>query len=420
MRLPLVPSCLLWGALCAGLAGPVAHAAQPDFSGQLRLVTTDVQASASGPLGLAETLSPGLAALPASSTALAAELRGRASVFTMAGTLQQQHTQGNGWRNEAWVNELFAAGDAQSWQFSAGKRVVAWDVGQAWRPNDVVQQEQRRSLVSSTLEGRPLLMAEYFSASTAWSAVCVNPQKPKSQRGAEEPALALRLYQRDGSVDWHGFARWGGHSRGSLGAAVAWVARDELELHASARWLTAADTLAMAASSSTLAPLVTANPWQPAQARHTAQVLVGGSWTTAEQLSLLAEAWWDGTALSNAQWSQWGTHNRTLAAMAGSGPPASAVAGNLAWQGSAFSAAGNLRRSNLYARLSWTWEQWQPALDVLVTPADRGRIVTASLVWQGDRAKLEAGWRHYGGPAGAVLAQLPTRRQATLVGTWPF
>ena len=409
-----------WFAACVGLAGMAAHAAAPDISGQVRLVATDVQASLRGPLAQAEALSPGLAALPASSVALASELRGSAGVFTLAGTLQRQHTQGSGWRDESWVNELYAAGGAQAWQFSAGKRVAAWDVGQAWRPNDVVQQEQRRSLVSSTLEGRPLLMAEYFSASTAWSAVWANPQKPRRQRGAEEPALALRLYQRDGGVDWHGFARWGGHTRGSLGAAVAWVARDELELHASARWLTAADTLAMAGSVSNAQPLVTSNPWQAAQARHTAQVLLGGSWTTAEQLSLLAEAWWDGTALSNAQWSQWATRNRTLAALAGSGPPAAAVAGNLAWQGSAFSAAGNLRRSNVYARLSWTWEKWQPALDVLVTPADRGRIVTASLVWQGDRAKLEAAWRHYGGPDHAVLAQLPTRRQATLSGTWPF
>jgi hypothetical protein len=409
-----------WFAACAVFAGAgslAANAAAPQISGQVRLVATDVQASLRGPLAQADVLSPGVAALPASSVALASELRGSAGVFTLVGTLQRQHKQGSGWRDDAWVNELYAAGGAQAWQFSAGKRVASWDVGQAWRPNDVVQQEQRRSLVSGTLEGRPMLMAEYFSASTAWSAVWANPQKPRRQRGAEEPALALRLYQRDGSVDWHGFARWGGHTRGSLGAAVAWVARDDLELHASARWLTAADTLASAA---TATPLVSTNPWQAAMATHTAQVLLGGSWTTADQFSLLAEAWWDGTALSNAQWTQWHTRNRALAALVGTPAPVSAVAGNLAWQGTAFGAAGNLRRSNLYARLSWTWEKWQPALDLLVTPADRGRIVTASLVWQGDRAKLEAAWRHYGGPAGAVLAQLPTRRQATLSGTWPF
>ncbi len=406
---------LAWlGGLCAGLAGLAAQAATPDFSGQVRLVATDVQPSARGPLAQADALVPGLVALPASSMVLASELRGSASVFTLAGTLQQVTTRGSGSQGEGWVNELFTAGGAEAWQFSAGKRVVGWDVGQAYRPNDVVQQEVRRSLVSSTLEGRPLVMAEHFGATTAWSAVWVNPQKPRRQRGAEEPALALRAYQRDGAVDWHAFARWGGHTRGSLGAAVAWVPRDELEVHASARWLTAADTLAPAATPTLLAGT---NPWQASQATHTAQALLGGSWTTAEQLSLLAEAWWDGTALSNAQWAQWGTRNRALA---GSPAPASAVAGNLAWQASAFSAASNLRRSNLYARLSWTRESWQAALDLLFTPADHGHIVTASLLWQGDRARLEAGWRSHGGPAGAVLSQVPTRRQAYLAGTWPF
>jgi hypothetical protein len=223
-------------------------------------------------------------------------------------------------------------------------------------------------------------------------------------------------------VDWHGFARWGGHTRGSLGAAVAWVARDELELHGSARWLTAADTLAMAASVSNAAPLVTSNPWQPAQARHTAQCAGGRQLDHAEQLSLLAEAWWDGTALSNAQWSQMG-HAQPHAGQSGRVRPApmAAVAGNLAWQGSAFSTAGNLRRTNLYARLSWTLGQaWQPALDVLLHPSDRGALWTAALGWQGDRWRLDTGWRQAAGPARSVLMRLPTRRMAWLAATWAF
>ena len=60
-----------------------------------------------------------------------------------------------------------------------GKRIVAWDVGYGFRPNDVVEQEVRRLLLASTAEGRPLLMAEHFDASTAWSFVLVNPTQPR-------------------------------------------------------------------------------------------------------------------------------------------------------------------------------------------------------------------------------------------------
>lgn len=161
-------------------------------------------------------------------------------------------------------------------------------------------------------------------------------------------------------------------------------------------------------------------PWSDATARHATQLLVGGTWTSPEQLSILAEAWWDGTALSDTQWSDWSVRNRQLAALVGTPAPANAVAGNLAWQSSAFGASSNLRRTNLFLRVSWTFDKWQPALDILYTPADAGGTVTASLGWQGDRVRVDAGLRHYGGPGAAVLAQLPARRVAYLAGTWSF
>ena len=129
------------------------------------------------------------------------------------------------------------------------------------------------------------------------------------------------------------------------------------------------------------------NPWQPASVSHTGQALVGGTWTNEQQLSLLVEAWWDGTALSDSQWNAWNARGAHLGTLAGLAPP-QAVAGNLAWQASAFGASSNLRRTNLFARLSWQYDKWQPAIDVLYAPADAGRIVTASLGWQGDRVHI--------------------------------
>jgi len=391
--------------------------AAPEFSGQVRPQWLDQQANAAGPLAQAVALQPGIAALPRSGAAIETELRASGHGLSFVGTLQQQRLEGDRLRSHGWVNELYGATDAAGWQFSAGKRIVAWDVGYGFRPNDVVEQEARRTLLSVTAEGRPLLMAEHFDASTAWSFVLVNPTKSHDQRGAEEPALAARVYQRDGAVDWHGFARYGAHTGASLGSAVAWVATDALELHASVRALQRADTLASEASASVL---VRANPWQAASTRRTGQALIGGTWTNEDQLSLLAEAWWDGTALSDAQWDAWSARNRGLAAFIGTPAPASAVAGNLAWQTSAFNASTNLRRSNLFARLSWQHDKWQPALDVLFTPSDRGRIVTGSVGWQGDRVRIDVGARFYGGPADALLAQLPTRRVAYAAGTWSF
>jgi len=72
---------------------------------------------------------------------------------------------------------------------------------------------------------------------------------------------------------------------------------------------------------------------------------------------LLAEAWWDGTGLVRRAVDDWAARNRGLAALVGQAGATSAVAGNLAWQASAFNASTNLRRANLFARLSWQHEQ---------------------------------------------------------------
>ena len=406
----------LWvSVLALACQGPCL--AQTQASGQVRLYWTEQQAAPTGPLAQANALQSGTVPPPDSGATLETELRASGHGLTGIATLQQQSLRDSGVESRAWVNELYASHDAGAWQFSAGKKIVSWDVGYGFRPNDVVQQEERRPLVVHTLEGRPLVMAEYFSASTAWSWVWVNPTEQAEPVGAQEPAVAARVYRRDGATDWHGFARVGSHTGLSVGAAVAWVASEALELHASLRQAARVDSKAMDPNAS---GLVHSDPWQAQTARDVTQFLVGSTWTDASQLSLLVEGWWDGTAPADSQWDAWAQRNTQLATLATQGAPAAAVAGNLVWQAEAFGVSPSLRRGNLFARLSWQHDAWQPALDLLYMPADQGRVVTASLTWQGDRVQLQGGLRVYAGPAEAVLMQLPVRSVAYVVGTWAF
>ena len=381
-------------ALCvlAALAPLAACADGSDFSGQVRSYGVYRQTANTGPLAQANTLQPGIASVDGSTHTVQLEMRGNATlgpVSLHAGTTLEAQQGGDPSGNtQGRFNEAYASGNvAAGWQWSAGKRVVSWDVGYGFRPNDVVQQEQRRTLVAQPLEGRPLLMAERFGADTAWSLVWVNPTQQASTTGARERALAARAYWHSGAVDWYAFARQGEQTGGSVGAAVSWVASDALELHASVRG---------------------------------GQQLVGGTWTTASQVSLLVEAWHDSTALTNAQWSAWSARNLALSQWPARGVPAAAVAGNLAQQANAFGVAGNLRQDNVFARVSWQQERWETALDWLYTPADRGAMATASLAWTGERVKLEAGLRAAAGLNGAIVRQLPVQRQGYVVATWVF
>lgn len=391
--------------------------ADSDFGGHVLVQGIHQLASSAGPLAQANAMQNGLVAKPDSGVTAEVELRGRLHGITGIVTLAQQRPEEPVTDRRAWVNELYGSMDRGAWQFAGGKKIVAWDVGFGFRPNDIVQQENRRMLMTRTLEGRPLLMAEYFNASSAASFVWVNPTKSHDDRGAQEPALAARLYQRDGDMDWYGFARAGTRTGASVGLSNAWVATEAIELHGSLRYATRVD-------STTLDPAVTglaiANPWISLTRHHVTQGLFGGTWTSESQVSVLAEAWYDGAAPSNAEWDTWYRRGRTVLSFAALGAPIGAVAGNMAWQANAFGSGANLRRENVLLRLSWKQAAWEPAIDMLFTPADAGRVVTASLNWQGDRFAVQARLRHFGGPSTAIYSQLPVRRIAYIGTTWSF
>jgi len=407
----VIPSALLALALLTGSA----HA---ELTGQLRGQWQERSAAALGPLAAANALQAGTAPQAGSGALLDAELRASAGPLTAALILQHSRLDGLPPRSRAALQELYLSGEALGWQFSAGRKLVAWDVGYAFRPNDVVAQEERRTLLSNMPRGRPMLQAEYFSAETAWSLVWVNPAPRQQAHFGDEQALALRVYQRRGALDLHGFARLGEHTHESLGAAAAWVASDSIELHASWRYARRNEVWRNRNGTAALLP---ASPWQVEALGRRQQALLGASWTGENRLSLMAEAWWDGNALSAAQWRDWANRNGGLRAIASQLPVPlqGAAAGNLAWQAQAFGNS-SLRRRNVFVRLAWDHEAWQPALDLLYTPEDGGRIVTASLAWTGNRWRIDAGLRSWGGPAASVIAQLPQRRLAYLASSWSF
>jgi len=418
---------------CAlALACGTAWAADGDApAGELRLRWDHSRAAVDGPLAAAQALDPNLATSAPTNAVAEGLLRGKQrlslgdSALVLSGELlawQQTPLHSplpapasSGLR----VNELQASTERGGWAFSAGKKVVGWDVGFGFRPNDVVQQEARRSLLATPLEGRPLLQAERFGSDSAVSLVWVNPQRLNSaaeaSRGGGESALALHSYHRLGAADWHGFARIGAHTAASLGAAVDWVAGDEWSVHASVRAVQRRDGW-RSADLANPAALLRSNPWATDTLGHAGQWLVGAQWTGTAQQSLMVEAWHDGTALSDADWRSWGQRNTALLH---SPAPAVARAGNLAWQTTPF-AAPNLRQDNLFVRAAWQPEAWTLSVDALLHPSDRGRVITASVQWQGDRWRLNAAWRVLGGPADSLLAQLPQRSTALLAATWSY
>lgn len=398
-----------------------------DWSGHLRGRFDSTSPSPTGPYAASRNLEPTVAPrLPDWSAGAETELRGRLKFASANVAWRNVKAESAQWRDELVVNELYASGSVAGLQLSAGRKIVAWDVGYAFRPNDVVQQEARRTLLSSTPQGRAVVQAEYFTAKSAWSLVWVNPQRSLDDEakapgmGASEEAVAGRFFHQLGSADLHLFARRGDHTKWSAGGAIAWVVSDSTEIHASGRIAEKADE--WAAVSSAGGGLVTASPYGIVTRPRAGQALVGATWTGESKLSFMAEWWYDTTAPSNQEWDAWKARNVALGAVWSPGAPNGLrvpVAGNLAWQADLLKSPG-IRRNNVFLRGSWDYENWRPSIDVLFMPADKGRVVTFLLGWQGDRVRLDGGWRYNAGPSDAIVRQTPTRRTAFVATTWSF
>lgn len=406
--------------LLAPLAAALVATAAQGMGGEMLLRADGRDAAAQGPLALAGK------AAPRSGATLQIELHDHWQPTRTLGlhgnvVLGHERQAGGGSADLSRVNEAHLSVDLGAWQLSAGRKVLGWDVGWAWRPNDLVQQEPRRAQLGRTPQGRTLLMVEHFGSDSAWSAVWVEPGRwrdaPDRTRLDRESAFALRGYRRLGALDLHGFARHGRHTGASAGAALAWVAGDELALHASARVLRRHDALVF---DGVVDQPAQRSPWRIDTHRGGTLALVGAQWTGGPRLSLLAEAWHDGSAPPDALWCDWTRRNQALSALALAQPAlAVAAAGNLAWQAEPL-ALPQLRRDQLFVRMAWQPEGWLLSLDTLYASADRGRIVTAALQWQGERWRIDASWRHFGGPAQALYAQLPLRRSVLLAATLAF
>jgi hypothetical protein len=137
--------------------------------------------------------------------------------------------------------------------------------------------------------------------------------------------------------------------------------------------------------------------------------VAGLTLTPGWSLSLLFEGWLDPGGDAPATWRE----RRALAEEqralldAGGGPyPPAAVAGNLAWGLLAFDRP-SLLREDLFLRVSGKWGRVEPALDLLVTPEDRGWVGTATASWQGERTRIEGGLRVTGGPPRAAYRLFP-------------
>jgi len=344
---------------------------------------------------------------------LEGEARGKAGPISLLVTARQSAREGERAEGELVANEAYSNFGAGANRYTAGKKILSGDVGFGFRPIDVLQREQRLQALPPALEGIPHLAWEHYSADSAWTLVWANPTHERRDEPRDDGSFALRHYSRWDKTDLHGVARISSRYKLETGAATSTVAHESLELHSSFLVQRRDERRAPLAE-----PAATADLLAPDRALRTVtldnprKLLLGGTWTVESGWSLLAEAWYDGTAPTAEDWRTLAQQTERRRALIGTpGVPDAAVNGSIAASTRLFEAQNLTRRSAL-GRLAWTDPAaggWSASLDWLHSLEDGGWAATAAMGWEADRLRLDAGLRRYGGKPDSAYRLLPER-----------
>jgi hypothetical protein len=320
--------------------------------------------------------------------------------------------------NDVILNELYWDTRLLGQEITLGKKVMGWGVGFGFRPLDVIQQEDRRRLYPTPLEGIPLLAWQGFSATGAATLVIANPTHGEEEKPKDDASLALKLYRIAGEADLHGVARLSQRQRWELGGGFSRVMGDRFEWHGSLLYQHRYQRLINPLADNGDLLLATSDPLQIETSSHGIKALLGASWTTRSGWSMLGEAWYDEQAYTRQEWeSLIALSGKQLALLGQAGLPDGAIFSNIA-ASSRYLQVRNLLRWNSLLRIAYEGERIKPSLDLLYTPEDNGHVLTFNLGYEHDTHRFDFALRRYGGPADAAYRQLPERWLALLAWQW--
>lgn len=338
-----------------------------------------------------------------------AEFKLREGGFYAQTTLRWLTFEGGHSENHGIANQLYYDGDfggGNTW--TIGKKVLAWGVGFAFRPLDVIQREDRRAVNPPALVGLPLAALERFSSDQAWTLAWINPGGGHERPDRKDEALALRWYRFSGSNDFHAVARLSHERRFEVGFGSTYVIDDAWSLYGAALHARRYAKIVNSLAENEDTFFSQRSPRTSVYMHNANRVVLGAQWTGYSGWGALIEAFYDGEAYSRVEWRRLDVLTRRQIDAANF-VPKQLLDANIAWSSQAY-LSPTLLRENLLLRLSYDdADGFKPFGEVLLTPGDGGGVATIGTSYERDRNQFSGGWRYLGGRQDAVYARAPDR-----------
>lgn len=378
-------------------------------SANLRIMPGFIQYESTSPLAAASQ--------PSSITTLTQELtlQWRHGGLSFQGTLTDQRSSDNSHQTDGVVNELFYDTPVGAFDLTIGKKILGWGVGYGYRPLDQIQRQQRLSLAEVTQEGTPIISFEHFTETGAVGLTYANHiqwNNGSPHRGDE--AWALRYYGLHGNWDLQLQLHHNRDDGGSVGGGFSWVGGEAVEFHGSVISQQYYNDVRLNLPYNAPA----GSPITRIRQEDGLKALVGMSWSGESGYSVMAEYWYDETALNTRQWDDILALITQLPTLASD--PAFPIqnVSALIDQTLKSERPTNLLQDNLFLRLSYNGDSYDPAIELLYAPEARGGSVTLRLQHEYSNQQLNFGVRQLFGPGDSLFAKLPEQR--ALFAAWEF
>lgn len=329
----------------------------------------------------------------------------------MGGIYVDNWYQSNATETSSIINELYYDFPAGGVEWSIGKKVLSWGVGYGFRPLDVVQRESRLADRPRELEGVPMIATDVFTANASLTAVWFNRLSLNQyQVQTAENELAFNYYTMMSATDVYSVAYVNENRDYMLGCGFATVVGDHMEWHGSVAYLSRYERYVR----DTGAPLLAESaPFSLQSYEGAAKVVTGGSWTWVNGVSMLMEAWYDGTAYSEDDWERLTETVDEQQDLLGSAPE-HAVYKNISWASRVYQ-SGSVMQYNTLVRLSYDGEKLDPALEFLWTPQDNGLVYRLLLDMEYNRfLRFFFTYKQLDGDKNSAMAQAPVERTVIL------
>lgn len=308
----------------------------------------------------------------------------------------------------SYINQLYYEKNIGKLNLTLGKKVISWGVGHAFRPLDVIQQEDRVMINAPALIGVPLFSFDKFFDSGALSLVWANPLKKEYKinqyKNNHDESVALRYFGFSDKYDFHAVTKFSKNKKTEAGLGGTYILNDNLSLFGSA--------LYSRRYSKTINSLIEtngvysdSNPMLDLYFYNSLRADIGFQWTGDSGLGLMFEVFHDGQAYTKNEWEVLNdlTHKQINLSNLVSHQ---ILVSNVAWSTAAFQNE-NLVRDNCLIRFSYDdSDGFKPYLDLLYA-SDGGLMTTVSVAYEKSSLRYSLGLRHYGGREGSAFYNVP-------------